>query len=434
MALGASLIALVFGLAGSVRRARARTLPSDPSFRVSGFIAGRSQPADRIFVWGYHPDIYLFADRRPASRFVYGSFLTGLIPWTNCDPARDTAYAIVPGAMQTLLQELEANRPVFIVDCSAGPNRHWDKYPLEKFPLLAAFLQEHYAAVENEQFIGQGFRLLAIKDSYRRVPPGAAPAPAAQPARPGSVAVFAPPFLDAKSAVVRLTAEDTSGRLQRLELLLDGAAIDGISLSPATRLVVDFAIPRSVHPGVLRLQARATCADGAVFLSPVRETNTQPGLLPRSQLGAFILAESRRQLIPSEATAPFGASASVEEGRLIYSAHAPSRFRYNLPGQVLAVRGGHGFRPGAYAPENPHPTDGAEFRVDWLAPDGRRTCLYRHLMLPGKNPADRTIRPFQADLPPGATGQIEFVIDPGPAGDVSSDWTFWADLTLETCR
>lgn len=150
---------VVYDLGSVILPARRRTLPVDPSIRVSAYIREHSAPADRIFIWGYHPDIYLFADRRPASRFLYASFLTGLIPWTNTAPERDTAYAIVPGSMDVLLRDLAATRPAFIVDCSAGPNRHWDKYPLEKFPRLHDFIGRDYQVVEAGQFVPQGFRL-----------------------------------------------------------------------------------------------------------------------------------------------------------------------------------------------------------------------------------------------------------------------------------
>jgi 4-amino-4-deoxy-L-arabinose transferase-like glycosyltransferase len=177
---GAAALALaIVGLqavAGAVA-ARGRTLPEDPSRRVAAYIREHSTPADPIFVWGFHPDIYLLAERRPASRFVYASFLSGLVPWTNTAPDRDTAYAIVPGTRETLLRELTARPPQFIVDCSAGPNRHWQKYPLETFPALAGFVRDQYELTEGSQFVAQGFRL------YRRRPAGAteASAPATLP-------------------------------------------------------------------------------------------------------------------------------------------------------------------------------------------------------------------------------------------------------------
>ncbi|MES1168680.1 MAG: hypothetical protein ABUL61_05880, partial [Oleiharenicola lentus] len=69
-----------------------------------------------------------------------------------------------------------AHSPAFIVDCSAGPNRHWQKYPLEKFPALQDFIRRRYRAVESGQFVPQGFRL------FQRLDAGGQAVAAADPA------------------------------------------------------------------------------------------------------------------------------------------------------------------------------------------------------------------------------------------------------------
>jgi 4-amino-4-deoxy-L-arabinose transferase-like glycosyltransferase len=158
-AAGLLLAAVLWQLGVATLAARARSLPADPSVRVSAYIREHSAATDRIFVWGFHPDIYLHSDRRAGSRYLYSSFVTGLVPWTNTAPDKDTRYAIVPGAIDVLLRDLAASRPAFIVDCSAGPNRHWQKYPLGKFPPLHDYVQQHYKVVEAGQFVPQGFRL-----------------------------------------------------------------------------------------------------------------------------------------------------------------------------------------------------------------------------------------------------------------------------------
>jgi hypothetical protein len=171
---GAVLIALVASaaLVATIRGQRHRSLPDDPSVRVAAYVREHSAPDDRIFVWGFHPDIYLESGRKMASRFPYCSFHTGLVAWTNVAPDRDTTYAMIPGAIAALVGELEKAPPLFIVDCSAGPNRHWQKYPPEKYPALQAFLHARYRVEEADQFVPQGFRL------YRRLAPGEAPAAA----------------------------------------------------------------------------------------------------------------------------------------------------------------------------------------------------------------------------------------------------------------
>ncbi|AOS44956.1 hypothetical protein Verru16b_02025 [Lacunisphaera limnophila] len=312
--------------------ARERTLPEDPSIRVSAYIREQSAPADRIFVWGYHPDIYLHADRRPASRFLYASFLSGLVPWTNIAPGRNTAYAVVPGTMDTLLAELTARPPRYIVDCSAGPNRHWQKYPLDDFPALQGFIRARYRLEKPEQFIPQGFRL------YVLLAPGEA---AATPAAPPLAAELA-------------------------------------------------------------------------------------ATLPLGTLGA--------PLAPVVATAPFGAGASLVEGRLEYFAHAPSSLVYRVPAAAAALRGSFGIRPGAYAAENSGPSDGAEFIVRWRPAGGAEQVLLRRLLRPRDEPADRGLHTFRVTLPPHGGGELELVTGMGPADNSASDWTFWSDLLLENYR
>jgi hypothetical protein len=324
----AALLALViFGLAAAVMPARQRTLPVDPSIRVATYIRDHSAPADRIFVWGFHPDIYGFADRRPASRYLFASFVTGLIPWTNTAPERDTTYAIVPGAMEHLLQDLAARPPLFIVDCSAGPyNRHWQKYPLEKFPALHDFIRDRYRSVKGGEFVPQGFRLFQLRGR-------------------GDV------------------ADD--------------------------------------HPENRELPA---------------------GIASTLRLGP---------LAPLRASAPFGADRTLADGRLEYFMHAPATLVYRIPAGYGALRGGFGFRPAAYGPENQSPTDGAEFVIRWRPVAGSERILLRRLLRPHDEPSDRSLQSFHVILSAAAGGELELAISPGPTDNPASDWTFWTDLLLE---
>ncbi len=59
--------------------------------------------------------------------------------------------------------------PRFILDCSAGPNRHWQKYPIGNFPALQSFVRDHYKQVAPHTFLPQGYRL------YQRLGPGEMP-------------------------------------------------------------------------------------------------------------------------------------------------------------------------------------------------------------------------------------------------------------------
>jgi hypothetical protein len=107
------------------------------------YLLKHSDPADRIFVWGQAPGIYLDAQRRPASRFVVTFPLTGYI--FGGLTGVDTHDWIVPDAWARLEQDFAAHPPVYIIDVQV-PEKN-AQYPVEKFPILAKLLSEKYRPV-----------------------------------------------------------------------------------------------------------------------------------------------------------------------------------------------------------------------------------------------------------------------------------------------
>ncbi len=405
--------------------------PYDSATRASAFIKSLTTPEERIFVWGYNPDIYLYTDRRPASRFVYCSFQTGLIPWTNLAPEKDTRYAIVPGTMDTLLADLETSRPTFIVDCGVGPHRSFSKYPLARFAPLQEFVSRNYVEAESGQFLPQGFKLHLIKDSARRTPVRLAGGP---PSRLAAPEVIGPPIVAPVPTGFVVVGHDPDGRLQRLELIADGKEIDSVSFAPTDSITVRFDVPfDTLGPGRHHLWARATDASGATRESAVSEAACDASSVPPEQLPSFALACVTSTVTPLSVRTPFAPTANWEGEHHVFFAHALSVLSYPLIDGAARVRGQFGFRPGAYAPDNSTPTDGAEFRVEWVTPNDERWILFRRLLQPRDHPEDRPLQFFTADLPPHAKGgRLEFVITPGPSDNSACDWTYWADLQIET--
>lgn len=404
--------------------------PPDPAVHAAEFVRRHSAPDETIFVWGYNPDIHLYAQRRPASRFVYCSFLTGLIPWTNLDDNKDTAYAIVPGAMDTLLRELAERRPAFIVDCTPGRHRNFWKYPLTKFPALERFIAQHYAVVDAGRYVPQGFRVHLIRDEFRRKPVALAPGAgeATPPPPPGG-----PGNADLRATTYEVGAESAAGALQRLELLADGAAVAGVSFPPSARVQVTLPVQfRDFPVGRHELATRATFAGGATATSPVLVVQTGDYAVPVEDQKRFALATAGAPTAPVVVQAPYGPSVHEADGRKLFYVHAPSRLAYVLDGRARRVSGACGLMPGAYGPENKSPTDGAGFRAELVAPDGARTVLLERVLRPLQNAWERGPQRFAFDLPPHAAGsRLEFTTNHGPADNGASDWTFWSDLLLE---
>lgn len=106
------------------------------------YIRTHSAAAARVFVWGQFAQEYLDAERRPASRYITTFPLTGYV-FGGPIPGLDTSSRILPGAWDTLMQDLAVHPPEFIVDRERGPGA---LNPMERFPRLAALVAADYDA------------------------------------------------------------------------------------------------------------------------------------------------------------------------------------------------------------------------------------------------------------------------------------------------
>ncbi len=103
-----------------------------------------TKPNDKIWVWGFAPEIYLDCQRDCSSRFINCNYLVGLIPWVNVDPEVDTSDLAIPGSWQKLRDDLTSDPPVVIVDAAAANYQFWGKYPLSTRPTLKKFINGNY--------------------------------------------------------------------------------------------------------------------------------------------------------------------------------------------------------------------------------------------------------------------------------------------------
>lgn len=113
---------------------------------VADYIRKSTAPDDYIFVWGFCPQIYVLAHRRPASRFIFCNFLTGRMTESprHFDPDLETSDWITPGSWELLLDDLRIRKPRFIIDASSSNYLMYAKYPIEKYNHLRKFLEMNY--------------------------------------------------------------------------------------------------------------------------------------------------------------------------------------------------------------------------------------------------------------------------------------------------
>ena len=108
-----------------------RRLPSE----VGRYLFTHSNPKDRIFVWGQKVNIYLEANRRPASRYITTFPLTGHV-FGGRVPGLDTRSRVLPGAWSNLEQDFKKHPPAYIVDVEADPK---SAESMKNFPFLPNF-------------------------------------------------------------------------------------------------------------------------------------------------------------------------------------------------------------------------------------------------------------------------------------------------------
>lgn len=108
--------------------------------RLAAEVSRRTTPADRVLVWGIHPETYWLADRTPATRFLTAGLLTNYSGGRD-GPRVGERYGVA-GAWEVFRAELASGPPALIVDDSRGK-----PYGPERVPSLRRILAGRYVEV-----------------------------------------------------------------------------------------------------------------------------------------------------------------------------------------------------------------------------------------------------------------------------------------------
>ncbi|WP_149829578.1 glycosyltransferase family 39 protein [Streptomyces tailanensis] len=105
--------------------------------RLAAEVARRTAPADRVLVWGMHPETYWLADRTPATRYLTAGLLTNYSGGRD-GPRVGERYGVA-GAWEVFREELATRPPALIVDDSRAK-----PYAPERMPSLRRILADGY--------------------------------------------------------------------------------------------------------------------------------------------------------------------------------------------------------------------------------------------------------------------------------------------------
>ncbi|GAB2820513.1 hypothetical protein GCM10027091_59940 [Streptomyces daliensis] len=112
----------------------------DHAQRVAAEVRARTQPSDRVLLWGMHPEGYWLADRAPASRYLTAGFLTNFSGGRG--GVRVGERYAMEGAWPHFRRELRDTPPALVVDDSRGA-----PYGIASTPTLRNYLERHYDRV-----------------------------------------------------------------------------------------------------------------------------------------------------------------------------------------------------------------------------------------------------------------------------------------------
>jgi 4-amino-4-deoxy-L-arabinose transferase-like glycosyltransferase len=118
----------------------------EPNYEsVSRYLATTTNPDDPIYVWGSVPEIYWASERRPATRFLTSSFLTGNYP--GRPPQDASTGADTKHAWEDFYEDFKAHPPKYFVDTSPAKVRGAQYYPITDFPRLEHIVDTQYRYV-----------------------------------------------------------------------------------------------------------------------------------------------------------------------------------------------------------------------------------------------------------------------------------------------
>ncbi len=382
------------------------------SAEVGRLVQAHTRPTDRIFVWGYIPEMHVYARRLPSTRYFYTNWVTGLIPWTNIDWLKDTTYAIIPGAPETLQRDLERHPPAVIVD--SGSVRGYLKYPLSAQSWLWSKIEHEFAEVEPDYAQSRGFRV------YRRIVDAlyGSPFPNQLPVSP-QVRLEVSERTRAVTIPIRVTypAGATS-----VELYKDGELYRRIECPPEqSGTVVFFTLGTDLPAGERRVQALVRGRHAAA--SQPQHFLVSPDVPPPQPAGPP-LEFDRQTLAPLEASNFHGQiNRSADLKR--WDAHAPAKLVYERPPGLYMLELEFGLEDVLYQQSAKNRTDGVDVIVQFINQAGKPLTLFHRHLNSQTTPGDVGLQKARVLLPLNEPGRIVLWMSPGSLSDASNDFAYW---------
>ncbi len=383
-----------------------------PLIALGQRIAAHTAPDERIFVWGYYPELHVAARRLPATRYVYANYISGMIAWTNLDSLKDARYGIAPGGWEKFHADFALRPPALLID--TGTNRGYAKFPLAGYPRLWAEITAHYAEIAPGD--PGGMRLFRRLDE---APPAVASPEAPMP----------------QDATIRMSAIDTWVRNETPTIQVDApAGATAVELWQGVRRLAVLPYPAQ-QPVAARFFVAQPLTSATPFHAVLRFADGSGRRSTALDFGAFLARRSQphptdpQLKLVSGPLPPVLIESAVPEAPeyLIVPGsvqlHAPARLIYDCPVTVTEVEFQHGIMPSVA-----DMSDGYDIVVRWES-DGREPTTLGVLRVPVKE--EGRYRMPQRDrlpLPRREPGRLVFEFRPGKESDARNDHLYFGPV------
>src|SRR5262249_55584431 len=121
------------------------------SRRAAALIRDLAKPGDTLFVWGYRPEIYVYAGLHAATRYLDSQPLTGV----PADRHLTDATPVETEGARVHRAELTTTRPTFVID-GLGPYN--PRLAITAYPDLVQWFSQYHEAARTPEAIVYGRR------------------------------------------------------------------------------------------------------------------------------------------------------------------------------------------------------------------------------------------------------------------------------------
>lgn len=116
-------------------------------YQVYGdYLKAHTQPDDRLLVWGFSPAIYWYADRLPATRFLWSDVLVGRSPGLQAkiEATMDFSKMERHELWDMFYADLKDHPPAYIIDMAPTGMHNYQHFPMSNYHRLMAYVTANY--------------------------------------------------------------------------------------------------------------------------------------------------------------------------------------------------------------------------------------------------------------------------------------------------